>query len=62
MGTKIQRFINLFDPNGIWMRFVDDGLYASNNKNTNADKILKQLNNIHPKIQFMTYQSVRDYL
>ena len=32
--------------------YVDDGLYVSNNKNTNADNILKQINNIHPKIQF----------
>ena len=31
--------------------YVDDGLYVSNNNNTNADNILKQLNNIHPKIQ-----------
>ena len=41
------------DPNGIWIRYVDDDrLYVSNNKNTNADKILKQISNIHSKIQF----------
>ena len=33
-------------------RYVDDGLYVSNNKNTSAENILKKINNIHPKIQF----------
>ena len=52
IDTKIQNIIKSFDPNGIWIRYVDDGLYVSSNKNTNAENILKQINNIHPKIQF----------
>ena len=52
IDTKIQNIIKSYDPNGIWIRYVDDGLYVSNNKNTNAENILKKINNIHPKIQF----------
>ena len=52
IDTKIQDIIMSFDPNGIRIRYVHDGVYVSNNKNTNADKILKQINNVHPKIQF----------
>ena len=52
IDTKIQNIIKTHDPDGIWIRYVDDGLYVSNNKNTNAENILKQINKIHPKIHF----------
>ena len=52
MLSLIHIFIKSFDPKGIWIRYVDDGLYVSSNKNTNADNILKQINNIYSKIQF----------
>ena len=45
IDTKIQNIIKTHDPDGIWIRYVDDGLYVSNKKNTNVDNILKQLNN-----------------
>ena len=46
IDTKIQNIINSFDPNGTWITYVDDGLFVSNNKNINADNILKQINNV----------------
>ena len=53
INTKIQQIINSFDPKGSLIRYVDGGLYVSNNKNTNADTILKQINYRHPKIKFI---------
>lgn len=31
------------DPDGIWIRYGDKGLYISNNKNLHSDEVLKQL-------------------
>lgn len=48
----IIKIIKKYDPTGTYYRYVDDTIYISQNKGTNIDKIITEINNIHKKLKF----------
>ena len=52
IDKKIINIIKKYDNEGKWIRYVDNGLYISNNNNKHTKEIYNELNKIHPNIKF----------